>query len=112
MTACAAAPAAEKATTAATAARAAVSSSATGWIHDRALPIRAANTGSAEPSSTPKKVTRALVNSYATLGAMGVYRPVWEYHRQTLAQDASAHLVFGLATALAYRLLAPSGAGR
>lgn len=47
----------------------------------------------------------AFLNSYATLGALGVYDPIWEYDRETLAKDLSAHLAFGLATATAFRLL-------
>lgn len=37
----------------------------------------------------------AFANSYATLGAIGVYEPIWEYDAETLAQDLSAHLLFG-----------------
>jgi hypothetical protein len=48
----------------------------------------------------------AFANSYATLGALGVYEPIWEYDRDTLVKDLTAHLTFGLATAAAYRLLA------
>lgn len=47
----------------------------------------------------------AVANSYATLGALGVYEPPWAYDAATLRDDVSAHLVFGLATSLAYRLL-------
>lgn len=47
----------------------------------------------------------ALTNSYTTLGAVGVYEPVWEYDPETLAQDASAHLVYGVATGLTYAAL-------
>jgi len=47
----------------------------------------------------------AVANSYATLGAMGVYEPVWKYDAATVAKDVSAHVVFGVATSLAYRLL-------
>jgi len=50
----------------------------------------------------------AFTNSYATLGALGVYEPIWEYDRETLLKDLSAHLVFGLGTGLAYRALADS----
>jgi hypothetical protein len=50
----------------------------------------------------------AFANSYATLGAMGIYEPMWRYDRRTLAKDLSAHLVFGLATGLAYRALSGS----
>jgi len=42
---------------------------------------------------------------YAVLPAMGVYRVPWEYSGRTLAVDWSYHLVDGLATAIAYRLL-------
>ena len=47
----------------------------------------------------------AFLNSYAVLGAMGVYEPIWEYDAETLGKDLSAHLVFGLTTALVYRVL-------
>jgi hypothetical protein len=48
----------------------------------------------------------AIANSYVTLGALGIYKPVWQYDRDTLLKDLSAHLVFGLATSLVYRVLA------
>lgn len=51
----------------------------------------------------------AFANSYATLGAIGVYEPIWEYDGETLAQDLSAHLLFGATTGLAYAALARSG---
>lgn len=47
----------------------------------------------------------AFANSYATLGAIGVYEPMWHYDRDTLAKDLSAHLMFGLTTGAAYRVL-------
>lgn len=47
----------------------------------------------------------AFANSYATLGALGVYEPIWEYDGDTLAKDLSAHLLFGAATGLAYAAL-------
>lgn len=36
---------------------------------------------------------------YVVLPAMGLYKPIWEYDARTLADDLSAHLVYGLATA-------------
>jgi hypothetical protein len=42
---------------------------------------------------------------YAVLPAAKLYRPIWEYDRKTLADDLSAHLVYGLGTATALRLL-------
>ena len=48
---------------------------------------------------------------YAILPAFGVYRPIWEYDLETLGKDLSAHLVFGVVTAGAYRALASGQAG-
>ena len=42
---------------------------------------------------------------YVILPAAKLYEPIWEYDRKTLANDLSAHLVYGLATATALRLL-------
>ena len=42
---------------------------------------------------------------YVILPAAKLYEPIWEYDRKTLADDLSAHLVYGLATATALRLL-------
>jgi hypothetical protein len=44
-------------------------------------------------------------SSYVILPAAGVYRPIWEYDLPTLWQDFSAHLVYGLGTATAFRAL-------
>lgn len=41
---------------------------------------------------------------YAVLPAAGLYKPIWEYDRKTLAKDLSAHLVYGLGTAVAFFL--------
>jgi hypothetical protein len=43
---------------------------------------------------------------YAVLPAFGVYRPIWEYDLETLAKDLRAHLVYGVGTAAALRVLA------
>jgi hypothetical protein len=42
---------------------------------------------------------------YVVLPAAKLYEPIWKYDRNTLAKDLSAHLVYGLATATALRLL-------
>jgi hypothetical protein len=42
---------------------------------------------------------------YVVLPLMKLYQPIWEYDRKTLADDLSAHLVYGLGTATAMRLL-------
>lgn len=44
--------------------------------------------------------------AYALLPAIDVYKPIWEYEPSVLWQDLSAHLVFGVTTATALRLLA------
>lgn len=46
-------------------------------------------------------------SGYVVLPAMGLYEPIWDYDRRTLAKDLSAHLVYGIATAAAFRLLSP-----
>jgi hypothetical protein len=43
--------------------------------------------------------------SYVILPAAKLYKPIWEYGLSTLANDLSAHLVYGLATSTAFRLL-------
>lgn len=48
----------------------------------------------------------AWATSYAALGSAGIYQPIWRYDAPTVAKDLSAHMVFGLATATAYRALA------
>lgn len=55
--------------------------------------------------------TGAFATSYAMLGALGIYEPIWRYDRETLLEDLSAHLVFGVVTGLAYRLLSPRARG-
>jgi hypothetical protein len=44
-------------------------------------------------------------STYVVLPAFKVYKPIWEYHFNTLAKDLSAHFVYGLTTATAFRLL-------
>lgn len=48
--------------------------------------------------------------SYIVLPAAKLYKPIWEYDSTTLAKDLSAHLVYGLGTATALRLLSASTA--
>ena len=43
---------------------------------------------------------------YVILPAAKLYQPTWKYDLKTLANDLSAHLVYGLATATALRVLA------
>jgi hypothetical protein len=44
-------------------------------------------------------------SGYVVLAAMKLYEPIWKYDAKTLANDLSAHLVYGLATAAGMRLL-------
>ncbi|MDQ6777589.1 MAG: DUF1440 domain-containing protein [Actinomycetota bacterium] len=43
--------------------------------------------------------------SYVVLPLAHLYKPIWEYDPTTLAKDLSAHLVYGLTTAVAFDLL-------
>jgi hypothetical protein len=45
------------------------------------------------------------LSGYVILPLAGVYKPIWEYDARTLADDLSAHLVFGLATSATYAAL-------
>lgn len=45
-------------------------------------------------------------SGYVVLPLAKLYQPMWEYDAKTLARDLGAHLVYGLATAAAFRLLA------
>jgi len=51
------------------------------------------------------------VQSYAVLVPAKLYQPPWKYGPRTLWEDLSAHLVYGLSTATAFRGLAAT-AGR
>jgi hypothetical protein len=44
--------------------------------------------------------------SYVVLPLAKLYKPIWEYDGKTLGKDLSAHLVYGLATATAFKTLA------
>ncbi|HEX6785663.1 MAG TPA: hypothetical protein VF076_00585, partial [Acidimicrobiales bacterium] len=47
----------------------------------------------------------AWLTSYVVLPLAGVYKPIWEYDARTLADDLSAHLVFGSVTAAVFAAL-------
>ena len=44
-------------------------------------------------------------SDYVILPLAKLYKPIWQYDLRTLADDLSAHLLYGLATATAFRLL-------
>jgi len=48
-------------------------------------------------------------SGYVVLPAAGLYQPIWEYDRRTLANDLSAHLVYGLTTAAVFAVLSRRG---
>lgn len=54
--------------------------------------------------------TAAWSSSYVVLPLAKLYQPIWEYDAKTLAQDYSAHLVYGAAAGLTFRMLAPKPA--
>jgi hypothetical protein len=47
----------------------------------------------------------AFGTGYVVLPAAKLYKPIWEYDRETLVQDLVAHLAFGLTTASVFRIL-------
>jgi len=51
--------------------------------------------------------TVAWGSGYVVLPLAKLYQPIWEYDAATLAKDYSAHLLYGAAAGLAFRLLAP-----
>ena len=66
----------------------------------------------AESLPTPPRIGHGLpfgamvwAGDYVILPAAKLYKPIWEYDAKTLANDLSAHLVYGLGTATALRLL-------
>ncbi|MET0325420.1 MAG: hypothetical protein ABW219_09375 [Ilumatobacteraceae bacterium] len=48
----------------------------------------------------------AWLTGYAVLPLAGVYQPIWKYDARTLADDLSAHLVFGGVTSAVFAALA------
>ena len=55
--------------------------------------------------------TAVWASGYVVLPRLGVYEDIWNYDLDTLEKDLSAHLVFGVATAAAFALLARTTAG-
>jgi hypothetical protein len=45
-------------------------------------------------------------SSYVLLPLAKIYKPIWEYDATTLAKDFSAHMAYGLGTAISFRILA------
>ena len=43
------------------------------------------------------------LQSYAVLAPAKLYKPIWDYDADTLAKDLSAHLVYGVTTAVALK---------
>ena len=46
-----------------------------------------------------------FASGYVVLPLAKLYKPIWEYDATTLAKDLSAHLLYGVVTAEAFRLL-------
>lgn len=47
----------------------------------------------------------AWLSSYVLLPLAKVYKPIWDYDRQTLEKDLSAHILYGVATGVAFSAL-------
>ena len=65
-------------------------------------------------SSTPPRPTGrsglafgsvVWAGDYVILPLANVYEPIWKYDAKTLADDLSAHLVYGVTTATTFRIL-------
>lgn len=56
--------------------------------------------------------TVVWASSYVVLPSIGLYKPIWEYDATTLAKDLGVHLVYGVTTATAFRVLAGANGGR
>jgi hypothetical protein len=56
--------------------------------------------------------TTAWGSGYVVLPLAQLYQPIWKYDARTLADDYSAHLVYGIVTAITFRLLAGVGGCR
>ena len=50
------------------------------------------------------------LSDYVVLPLAKVYRPLWEYDAKTLADDYSAHVVYGTTTSVAFAVLGRVGA--
>lgn len=51
----------------------------------------------------------AFGTAYGVLAPIGIYEPIWEYDRETLMDDLSAHAVFGLGVGAALALRRTAG---
>jgi hypothetical protein len=51
--------------------------------------------------------TGVWATSYAVLPATGLYQPITQYDKVTLAKDLASHLVYGLTTAAVFAVLLP-----
>ena len=49
-------------------------------------------------------------SDYVVLPLAKLYKPIWEYEARTLADDLSAHLLYGVTTATTFRLLSARSA--
>ena len=47
----------------------------------------------------------AWIASYVVLPLLGVYKPIWKYDARTLAKDFWAHMLYGVVTAGALKVV-------
>jgi uncharacterized membrane protein YagU involved in acid resistance len=55
--------------------------------------------------------TGVWATGYAVLPKAGLYKPITQYDKVTLANDLAAHLVYGLTTAVVFKALLPRRGG-
>jgi hypothetical protein len=71
---------------------------ATGAAWGLSVAVIVAATGAAAPPVGVADGLAAFATSYAVLAPLGIYQPIWTYDINTLWNDFSGHLTFGLAT--------------
>lgn len=79
----------------------------TGLAWGKAHGLAACVTGSSNPVVGLGTGTVAWATSYAVLPSLGVYENVTEYEARVLWEDLRAHLLYGAALGMIYRLLSP-----
>jgi hypothetical protein len=78
-----------------------------GMLNGAAYGIAAESLGQPRTRSGLPSGAGVSAADYAVLPAAGLYKPIQDYDRGTLAKDLTAHLVYGTTTAAAPRLLSP-----
>jgi hypothetical protein len=89
------------------AARAALTNNAMHWAYGT---LRGGLYGLVAATVCPPRIpsgvafgTWVFASDYVILPMANLYKPIWQYDAATLAKDLGSHLVYGVATAIAFR---------